>query len=118
VGLISILVIDLPPKYCQPTSCHFQQVVFPNHKVSRILELKNGLDMSHVIFDRRGFHPRTNSLFVEVQTGPEVLQQLEEQTRLAAAILAEGDTIGNISASDPDCKGKGKERVRALGDAL
>jgi len=56
--------VDLPRK--PQFTRDYLHCVFQGRKVEKILKLKDGSDVSHVMFDRRKFLARTNPVYVEV----------------------------------------------------
>jgi hypothetical protein len=61
--------VGIPRSHRQPAVAHFQQKVFPNDKVAKVLLLENGADASPMIFDNRRFHHKSNPLYVELASG-------------------------------------------------
>ena len=59
-----VFFADLPRK--PQFTRDYLHCVFQGRKVEKILKLKDGSDVSHVMFDRRKFLARTNPVYVEV----------------------------------------------------
>ena len=57
----------IPRNHRQPVAVHFQEKVFPNDKVAKVLLLESGADASPMIFDNRLFPHKSNPLFVELE---------------------------------------------------
>jgi hypothetical protein len=60
---------EIPRELRRKTLQHFQEFVFRNESVRRVLELESGKDASDVVFDGNWFCHKTNPLFVDIRTG-------------------------------------------------
>jgi hypothetical protein len=66
-GPLLFMSIEIPRELRRKTLQHFQEIVFPNESIERVLELESGEDAADVVFDGNSFYHKTNPLFVEVR---------------------------------------------------